>query len=167
MANPPQNSPSLGVTDAPDQRAPHREARNHHPLILKSLNWAQQRPRFLFDPPYDPLGQKEQQKLVSQAGKSSRYPLKSAAGRHPGKPECPPPLGVWGWSVCHSVVSDSLWPPGLSRGFCRQDTVVGWYSLLWGIFPTEGSNLGLLHCRQIIYLLSYQGSPWGRKDQCN
>ena len=28
-----------------------------------------------------------------------------------------------------------------------------------GIFSTWGSNLGLLHCRQILYLLSHQGSP--------
>ena len=28
-----------------------------------------------------------------------------------------------------------------------------------GIFLTQGSNLGLLHCRQILYCLSHQGSP--------
>ena len=33
------------------------------------------------------------------------------------------------------------------------------HSLLQGIFPTQGSNPGLLHCRQILYQLSYQGSP--------
>ena len=33
-------------------------------------------------------------------------------------------------------------------------------SLLQGIFPTQGSNPGLLHCRQILYHLSYQGSPY-------
>ena len=31
-------------------------------------------------------------------------------------------------------------------------------SLLQGIFPTQGSNLGLLHRRQILYPLSHQGS---------
>ena len=36
---------------------------------------------------------------------------------------------------------------------------VGFHSLLQGIFPTQGSNLGLLHCRQILYHLSHQGSP--------
>ena len=30
---------------------------------------------------------------------------------------------------------------------------------LQGIFPTQESNQGLLHCRQILYQLSYQGSP--------
>ena len=33
------------------------------------------------------------------------------------------------------------------------------HSLLQGIFPTQGSNPGLLHCRWILYQLSYQGSP--------
>ena len=30
---------------------------------------------------------------------------------------------------------------------------------LQGIFPTQGLDLGLLHCRQILYCLSHQGSP--------
>ena len=29
------------------------------------------------------------------------------------------------------------------------------YSLFWGIFPTQGSNQGLLHCRQILYCPSH------------
>ena len=36
---------------------------------------------------------------------------------------------------------------------------VGCHALLQEIFPTQGSNLGLLHCRWILYQLSYQGSP--------
>ena len=39
---------------------------------------------------------------------------------------------------------------------------MGNHSLLRGIFPTQGSNLGLLHCRQIVYCLSHQGSPQGQ-----
>ena len=38
-------------------------------------------------------------------------------------------------------------------------TGVGSHYLLQGIFPTLGSNLGLLPCRQILYHLSHQGSP--------
>ena len=30
------------------------------------------------------------------------------------------------------------------------------HSLLQEIFPTQGSNLGLLHCRQILYYMSHQ-----------
>jgi len=37
---------------------------------------------------------------------------------------------------------------------------LGCFSLLQGIFPTHGWNLGLPHCRQILYCLSHQGSPW-------
>ena len=36
---------------------------------------------------------------------------------------------------------------------------LGSHSLLQGIFPTQGSNPGLPHCRQIIYQLSHKGSP--------
>ena len=39
-------------------------------------------------------------------------------------------------------------------------TRVGSLSLLWGIIPTQESNQDLLHCRQILYQLSYQGSPY-------
>ena len=33
-------------------------------------------------------------------------------------------------------------------------------SLLQEVFPIQGSNPGLLHCRQILYQPSYQGSPY-------
>ena len=36
---------------------------------------------------------------------------------------------------------------------------MGCHALLQGIFPTQGSNSGLLHCRQILYHLSHQESP--------
>ena len=39
-------------------------------------------------------------------------------------------------------------------------TGVGSLSLLWGILPTQESNWGLLHCRWILYQLSYQESPY-------
>ena len=48
-----------------------------------------------------------------------------------------------------SVHGDS---PGKNR--------VGCHFLLQGIFPTQGSNPGLPHCRRILYRLSHQGSPW-------
>ena len=40
-----------------------------------------------------------------------------------------------------------------------KNTEVGSLSLLQGIFPTQESNWGLLHRRQILSQLSYQGSP--------
>ena len=48
--------------------------------------------------------------------------------------------------------------PGFSVEFSRQEYWMGCHSLLHGIFPTQGSNPGLLHCRQILYHLSYEGS---------
>ena len=57
------------------------------------------------------------------------------------------------------VMSDSLWPHGL---YCPwnspgQNTGVGSLFHLQGIFPTQGSNPGLPHCRQILYQMSHQG----------
>ena len=46
-----------------------------------------------------------------------------------------------------------------SMGFSRQEYWSGLPFLLQGIFLTQGSNLGLLHCRQTLYPLSHQGSP--------
>ena len=64
-------------------------------------------------------------------------------------------------SESRSVVSDSLRPHGLysPRNSPGQNTGVGSLSLLQGIFPIQGSNPGLPHCRQILYQLSHQGSP--------
>ena len=47
----------------------------------------------------------------------------------------------------------------LSMKFFRQVYWVGYYSLLHGIFPPQGSNPGLLHYRQILYGLLHQESP--------
>ena len=41
-----------------------------------------------------------------------------------------------------------------------KNTGVGCHFLLQGIFPTRGSNPGLLHCKQILYQLSYEGRPY-------
>ena len=66
-------------------------------------------------------------------------------------------------SVCVScsVMSDSLRLCGLYSPWSSpgQDTGVGSLSLLQGIFPTQGSNPGLLRCRRILYQLSHKGSP--------
>ena len=43
--------------------------------------------------------------------------------------------------------------------FLGKSTGVGCHLLLQGIFPTQGSNPGLLHCRQTLYHLSHEGSP--------
>ena len=62
-------------------------------------------------------------------------------------------------SESHSVVSDSLRPHGLYSPWNPpgQNTGVGSLSFLQGIFPTQGSNPGLLHCRWFLYQLSHKG----------
>ena len=52
-------------------------------------------------------------------------------------------------------------PPGSSvhGDSPGKNTGVGGHALLQGIFPTQGLNLGVLHCKQILYGLSHQGSP--------
>ena len=53
-------------------------------------------------------------------------------------------------------------PPGSSvhGDSPGQNSGVGCHALLQGIFPTQGLNPGLSHCRQILYHLNHQGSPW-------
>ena len=46
----------------------------------------------------------------------------------------------------------------LSMRVSGKNAAVSRHSLLQGIFLTQGSNPGLLHCRQILYRLSHQGS---------
>ena len=64
-------------------------------------------------------------------------------------------------SGSRSVMSNSLWPQGLYSPWNSpgQNTGVGSLFLLQGIFPTQGSNPGLLHCRWILYQLNHKGSP--------
>ena len=64
-------------------------------------------------------------------------------------------------SESHSVVSDSLRPHGPYRPWnsSGQNTRVGSRSLLRGIFPIQGSNPDLPHCRWILDQLSHKGSP--------
>ena len=66
----------------------------------------------------------------------------------------------FGESKSHSVVSDSLRPhrlysPWNSPG---QKSGVGSLSLLQGIFPTQGSNPGLPHCRRFF-------TSWARREE--
>ena len=61
-------------------------------------------------------------------------------------------------NASRSVMSDSLWPHGLYSPWNSPGQNTGVGSLLQGIFPTQRSNPGLRHCRQILYQLSHKGS---------
>jgi len=76
----------------------------------------------------------------------------------PGQCVCVVTLCVCG----HSVVSDPMdcSPPGSSVHGISQARILDWVAISsLGIFPTQRSNPSLLHCRQILYCLSHQGSP--------
>ena len=59
------------------------------------------------------------------------------------------------WTVVHQAP--------LSMGFSRQEYRSGLPFPSPGIFPTQDSNLGLLHCRQVLYSLSHQRNPRSQK----
>ena len=56
--------------------------------------------------------------------------------------------------IAHQVLS-----LGISPG---KNTGMGCHSHLQEIFPTQGPNEGLLHCRWVLNHMSHQGSPRGR-----
>ena len=67
--------------------------------------------------------------------------------------------------LSHSVMPDFCNPMDCSpagssvhEDSSGKNTGVGCHALLQGIFPTQGPNPGLPHCRKFLYLLNYQGS---------
>ena len=60
-------------------------------------------------------------------------------------------------------------PPGSSVHGILQARILEWVAIpsSRGIFPTQGSNLGLLLGRQILYHLSHQESPHSTKPNHN
>ena len=49
--------------------------------------------------------------------------------------------------------------PGIEYSAVAEFSALAGAFFIQGIFPTQGSNPGLLHCRQMLYPLSHQGSP--------
>ena len=86
---------------------------------------------------------------AGQAGNSSKKSLWN-----------PALVSIWKWKwkqLSHVRLCDPVdCSPWNSPG---QHTGVGSLSLLQGIFPTQGLNPDLLHCRQILYPPSHKGSP--------
>ena len=82
----------------------------------------------------------------------------------PGTVACQAPLSMGfsrhpavEWVAIPSFMESSV--HGILQAFSKAcNSGVGCHSLLQGIFLTQGSNLGLLNCRQILYCLNYQGS---------
>ena len=67
------------------------------------------------------------------------------------------------WSSFCKASSDATSESGKGQSVLRnspaKNTRMGCHFLLQGIFLTQGLNSSLLHCRQILYCLSRQGSP--------
>ena len=70
------------------------------------------------------------------------------------------------WSESGLVMSESVMPWTMKpvRLLCLwnspgKNTGVGCHSLLQGLFPCQGWNLGLLHCEQILYCMSHKECP--------
>ena len=73
--------------------------------------------------------------------------------------------------ACHALLQEIFPTQGLNPGLLQADSLpseppgklkntrMGSLSLLQGIFLTQELNQVLLHCKQILYQLSYQGSP--------
>ena len=63
-------------------------------------------------------------------------------------------VSQWCPTLCDPLDTRLLHP----WDFLGKSTGVGCHFLLQGIFPTQGSNPGLPHCRQMLYCLSHQES---------
>ena len=73
---------------------------------------------------------------------------------------------VWVTQSCRTLCDPmDCSPPGSSVNGILQARILQWVAILFskGIFLTQGSNPGLLHCRQILYLLSHQESPGDKR----
>ena len=67
-------------------------------------------------------------------------------------------------TLCHPM-DCSLPGSSVHGGLPGKNTGVGCQILCQGIFPIQGLNPGLLHCRRILYHLSHQGSHYMKKEQ--
>ena len=77
----------------------------------------------------------------------------------------PHPAQLWGLCMLVTQLYPTLCdpmgcgPPGSSVHGIFQARILEWLAIpLQGIFLIQGSNLGFLHCRWILYCLSHQGS---------
>ena len=95
---------------------------------------------------------------------------------NPGMEPVSPALQVDSLPVCclgspqyrvYGQKKDTQKPNYSPWNFLGQNTRVGSLFLLQRIFPTQGSNPGLLHCRWILYQLSHKGCQENHKEKCS
>ena len=104
--------------------------------------------------------------ILTQSGKSVPshdfwHSLTYNSGNGQGSYWCPPSQGgsvAQLYLTLRNPIDCS--PPGSSvHGILQASSGIGVHSLLQGIFPTQGLEPGVPHCRQMLYHLSHQGSP--------
>ena len=107
--------------------------------------------------------------LSAATGYQERGQFRQGAGESLGHPNARVrPVLTRTCSVAQSC--PTLWDPmdcslpgsSVHGDFPGKNSGVGCHALLQGIFPTQGLNPGLPHCRQILYHLSHQGNPLTR-----
>ena len=87
------------------------------------------------------------------SSRSSFWPLQAVSRGHSWLSCC---CEVKVAQSCPTLRPHGIYSPWNSPG---QNNGVGSLSLLQGIFPTQGLNSGLPHCRQSLYCLSHRRSP--------
>ena len=104
----------------------------------------------------------------SRARDRTCIPHASCAGRwvpyhrrHLGSPKIPCAVHIVTQSCLTLFDPTDCSPPGSSVHGILQGRILEWVAMpsSRGVFPTQGSKSGPLHCRQILYQLSHQGSP--------
>ena len=133
-------------------------------LVLWKMLWG--RMEMIYVSLSEPIHGSDETECLEEGVRSVWGDIEDVAGNR-GNVSEPPLTPTWlllrphWWWFSHQVVSDSLQPHGLqpTRLLCLWDfpgknTGVGCHFLLQGIFRTQGSNLGFLHCRRILYDLA-------------
>ena len=97
------------------------------------------------------------EEMTQQLGKAESKPGAWTKGRNKqGSENARVLVSQLCWTPCDPV-DCSL--PGSSVHGILQARILEWAAIfLQGIFPTQELNLGLLHCRQILYHLGHQGN---------
>ena len=111
-----------------------------------------------------PFGERTRDCSTGHAGKEG--PQLARMGASQAFPRAGAPVGVFSYPGdlpnpgieprSPALQTDSF--PAEPQGKPQNTGVVS-LSLLQGIFPTQGSNPGLPHCRRILYQLNHKGSP--------
>ena len=140
-------------------------ARESNHVVLLTLSFGSQCPPLVVKNLPANAGDTRDEDLIPRSGRSPggghSNPLQYSCLENPHGQRSLVGYTPWGSKVSDSLPPMDCNPPGSSvhRNSPGQNTGVGCHFLLQGIFPIQGSNPGLPHCRQILYQLSHKGKP--------